>query len=928
VLRIIILCFLFLNVALQAQELPPVMNYDPSDYGAGNQNWMISKAENGNVYFANSLGLLEFNGARWELYPVPNKTIVRAVKALGDKIFTGAYMEAGYWQKNEFGTLEYHSLLPEFPAAIGDGEQFWRIQHLGQVVVFQSFEGIYLYNLQSEKIATLNTPAGAPISNLFNAGEKIYFIVPGYGLLSIENGIAVVTIPPEILQEREVVYVTGTESALRLITRRGDQFIWDGTVLKEMDFALPKELEGQSIFSALRLDNGSLLLGSVENGIYHVTPNGELVQHFNQENGLQNNTVLSLYLDEEENVWAGLDNGLSILNLNSPFKLYQDHVGKIGTVYTSFQTEDFLYLGTNHGLYYRINGEEEFSLVPGTNGQVWSLQEVDGYIFMGHDNGTYLVDGQSAERISSRLGTWLVQDYKAQDSTYIQGHYNGFSFLKRVQDGFVDLPLVNNFPHSSKFIVSEEDGTIWISNEHKGVSRLKLGPDLRDIKKSKNYSFKEGTGITSSIFKLNGNLFYSDIERIFKYDPEQDKFDPNNALANTFKDVEKISGKMVALEDKVMAFGENAILSADIADLEKNYSLAYIYLPRKHRSIPLGYENITQISDDTFLLGLVDGYLLFDKQFNTSGKDYKLEIDRVTTASLDERAYMLPLQGNKDLEYDRNNLNFYFSIPEYKKYVVPLYSYRLKGLSNRWSEWSTEPVANFENLRYGNYEFEVRAKIRENVTPDVSYSFTVARPWYLSNLAIAGYVVLFLLSLLALHLVYKKEHEKRIRENAKALKMKNLEAEQEIIKLKNEQLEKEMAGKNKELAVSTMSLIKKNEFLTSIKKKLQESESSSEVKTVIRKIDKDINEEDNWKFFKKAFSNADKDFFKKIKSKHPELTSNDLKLCAYLRLNLSSKEIAPLLNISVKSVEIKRYRLRKKMDLPREMNLVEYILSI
>ena len=67
--------------------------------------------------------------------------------------------------------------------------------------------------------------------------------------------------------------------------------------------------------------------------------------------------------------------------------------------------------------------------------------------------------------------------------------------------------------------------------------------------------------------------------------------------------------------------------------------------------------------------------------------------------------------------------------------------------------------------------------------------------------------------------------------------------------------------------------------------------------------------------FKEAFNNADKDFIKKLKSIHPNLTPNDLRLCAYLRLNLSSKEIAPLLNISPRSVEVKRYRLRKKMEL-------------
>ena len=150
------------------------------------------------------------------------------------------------------------------------------------------------------------------------------------------------------------------------------------------------------------------------------------------------------------------------------------------------------------------------------------------------------------------------------------------------------------------------------------------------------------------------------------------------------------------------------------------------------------------------------------------------------------------------------------------------------------------------------------------------------------------------------------------------------------MKVKNDQLSQEFDAKNKELAVSTMSLIKKNELLSLIKEDLKKtSEDNRSIKSVITTINKNITEEDNtWNVFKEAFDNADKDFLKKVKLAHPSLTPNDLRLCAYLRLNLSSKEVAPLLNISVRSVEIKRYRLRKKMDLPHEQGLVEYILSI
>ena len=124
-----------------------------------------------------------------------------------------------------------------------------------------------------------------------------------------------------------------------------------------------------------------------------------------------------------------------------------------------------------------------------------------------------------------------------------------------------------------------------------------------------------------------------------------------------------------------------------------------------------------------------------------------------------------------------------------------------------------------------------------------------------------------------------------------------------------------------------MSIIKKNELLNSIKKELKEGEEKG-VRGVIKIIDSNLNNTDDWQVFKEAFNNADKDFIKKLKLIHTTLTPNDLRLCAYLRLNLSSKEIAPLLNISPRSVEVKRYRLRKKMNLAHNDSLTDYILNI
>ncbi|WP_010231482.1 hypothetical protein [Gillisia marina] len=171
-----------------SQELPPVINYSATTYDAGNQNWMLAQAENKNFYIANGTGLLEYNGADWSLYPVLNNTIVRSVKTKGDKIFTGAYMEVGFWKENEFGTLDYTSLVDKFPQKMTDGEQFWHIENSDEMMIFQSFEKLYLYNLSTQKISTVDTPESAPIMNLFKVEENIYYQQESVGVFLIKNG--------------------------------------------------------------------------------------------------------------------------------------------------------------------------------------------------------------------------------------------------------------------------------------------------------------------------------------------------------------------------------------------------------------------------------------------------------------------------------------------------------------------------------------------------------------------------------------------------------------------------------------------------------------------------------------------------------------------------------------------------------------------
>ena len=159
--------------------------------------------------------------------------------------------------------------------------------------------------------------------------------------------------------------------------------------------------------------------------------------------------------------------------------------------------------------------------------------------------------------------------------------------------------------------------------------------------------------------------------------------------------------------------------------------------------------------------------------------------------------------------------------------------------------------------------------------------------------------------------------------------------EKEVVEMSKNALEAEVNFKNSELATSVMNAVKQNEILLKIKddlalasKEEKQEELARHLRRITRTIDSELKPDQNWTQFEQLFNQLHENFLQRLKEKFPELTSRDLKLCAYLRMNLNSKEIAPLISLSVRGVEDLRYRVRKKMGLDTTVNLADYILSL
>lgn len=915
---------------LLSQELPPIQNYSPKEYNGEYQNWGISQFSTRNIYIANHFSLLEFDGNTWHKYQLPSPSIIRSVKAIGDKIYTGSYREFGFWTKEGTGQLSYTSLSDRLDSPLSEDEEFWDILALDHWVLFQSLDRIYVYDNAEDTFRVLE--ANSAKAKLHLIKDKVYFQRAKQGLFTIENGEPVLVENDPILANRSIIGLYELGDLLLVITEDAKFYLYDFEILTpwptDMDDTFVK------LYSSIRLDDGTFVLGSISNGFYHLSKEGKLIRNINQAKGLNNNTVLSLFEDMDHNLWLGLDNGLSVINLYSPFNEYVDKLGKIGLVYAAMRHKNRLYLGTNQGLFSRrTDVSDEFKLINGTEGQVWSLQLVDSTIFCGHNSGTFVVEENRAELVSDFRGTWAVKPLKHTENLVLQGNYNGLSVLEKKMGAWSLRNVIDGFTISSRFFEIDSLEVV-VNHEQKGLYQIALDPDLRRVTNMTNV---EPIGHSSNIFQFKNRLYYKTYTGIYSVENQLKQISLDSSMTQmVFKENETPISIIIpdTSGQKLWFFTDNGIKYITQSTLSGKLSDTHISMPSALRSNlgVSGFENISMIAENEYLIGSSNGYvsLNLDKVRPITSS---IKINTVYYGDYRDVSTKAPIQLEGEFKYADNNFIFEYSVPEFDKYTEVRYQHRLEGLYNDWSGWSDTPETTFKNLPFGEYTFSVRAMVGNNLTENMaSYSFSVMRPWYLSNLTVFLYILAVSLLFFLVHRIYKRYYRKKqeslIQKNQKELERRKLQEKERISQLLNEKLQDEIDNKSRELAISTMSILKKNKFLSSLKSQLNNiPNKDSNIKSVLREIDKNINSEDDWKFFEDAFNNADKDFLKRIKAKHDSLTNNDLRLCAYLRLNLSSKEIAPLLNISVKSVEMKRYRLRKKFDLPHEDNLIEYILN-
>lgn len=953
-----LLMLLFLSAAGYSQNtigIPAIVNYPKEVYAAGSQNWGIAQDKNGMMYFANNQGLLSFDGTFWRKYQLPNKTIARSVAVDADgRIYVGGQSEFGYFYPSKNGALAYTSLMPLLQEQSKDFTDVWNICiHEGRIF-FRAYRKIFEYD--HKKITAYD---GVQWSFLASNGTSLLAFEINKGLVRYNKGLWLPAFSEGELAADVIIkgsaYI-GKDSLLLATLGHGLYVLHDDT-LTRLNSPGIASIAGQNIYGVSMLAADRIALITNLSGCIIINKKGEIIQRLSKQEGIQNNNVLSLLLDKDRNLWLGLSNGIDLVLYNNAIKNIFPEAQDKNAGYVSIIYENKLYLGLASGAYViPLDGNKDLSYTKGTfepvqgsKGQVWNFSNVQGRLLMGHNGGAFLVNNNKAQLLDSKTGFWNFQALQsAAPSWMLAGTYNGINFYNYQTAGFSN-PLANARFESARFVV-QHNNIIWVAHPFKGLYKVLLdgaGSPTVQMYQDNNHFLSTNH---NKIFRVGSRLVLTTDNGLFEFDDARNDF-----VRSAY--FEKLFDRNVSYirEDK---YGNLWFAHEKKIGVIDNTSgkPRKVFIPELNNRIQAdGFEHINIIDSNNVLIAGEKGFFHLNySQYKRNRHALNVFIRSVRPISQGDSTifggYAAP-QQNARLSYNYNSLHFETSSTLFGQEHTIEYSYLLEGFDKDWSDWSRKTEKDYTNIPEGSYMFKVRCRNNiDNESPVASFSFTILPPWYRTWWAYGLYLVLFAVVLYLFYKrqqkKYKKQHalklqeqQRKYDEEQKRLQMQYQlelsESDRQIAQLKNEKLQAEVEHKNTELATSAMNLVHKVEILSKIKDDLIHFKDTVQVKEskeflkLIKVIDTELNNAQEWEQFARHFDTVHTNYLKKLKEHCPDLTASELKLAAYLRLNLTTKEIAQLMNISIRGVETSRYRLRKKLGLTNEdANLYTFLIEL
>lgn len=869
--------------------VPLLQNFTPTQYFNKGKIWDIRSANSGIVYMAADKGLLEYDGKTWNSFK-GSTGFTRSVLVINDSlIYTGSDMDFGVWKKNKYQAFEYSSLYPFREDIQAISEEFWDVHKLEDNVIFVSSQNMYVY--KNEQLTKISAPY--KFSGSFAVNDSLYFADERQGLFVFNDLVLkqVFNYPDNLAFHISGIF--SNKLGMVIVTKNSGLYTYSSGNLNSWNNTLSQNLKTDNVFSFEQINSAHLAFGTIQKGLYITDLEGKIIHQINKQKGLPNNTILSLHYSPAGKLWLGMDYGISALDLRSKLTFFYDYRGDFGSGQSALVKNGIFYLGTNQGLYKSgwedLNndvGFNRFQLVPETEGQVWTLANIDNNLLIGHDKGLLALKGNTVEKLNSQEGVWTILPYK---DFLLTGNYNGVSIFRKSGNQWTFVKKMELILGSCNQLIIEKDNILWVNIPNFGIIRAVLDKDMNPADR---IIFEE------NIFEGNNLYLTRDEKGIHVF---SDKF-------------------QYTFDTEVMKFH----LKAETQNQ-----------PNIEGLIPGIYKS-GQLHPDYEFYPVYNGFALrYLKTEKVDAEQPALILRKIEAFNNDNK---VQLYTGEVVPYRLNNLKIQYIVPN-QDHV--LYQYKLNE-SDPWTSWVQDNSFEFLDVKFGEFTLFVRASVNGEITETNSVSVRIAAPWNRTGYAYAFYVLwiallgyfIFTWQKLSLKKQRKKlliKEKKSLRKQAEKHDLAISLLEQERLKTEVDQVKQQLKSKTIELANKARDNEEKNRLILTLKEKCEKAQDNPVIsnrmwREMQRLLDSYLNVED--KTFEIQMDELHQDFFKKLKEQFPGLSTNDLRLCAYLKIGLNSKEIADILNIQPSSAYISRSRLRKKLNLDVDEDLHDFLITI
>ncbi len=711
--------------------------YSPQDYGAFFQNWDIVQDTRGVIYAGNNSGVLEYDGAKWRLIPTPSRAMVRGLGVDGrGRVYVGGMGAAGCLLPDGRGGVTYHSLLDRFELGDSAGVEVMFVEVLGDQILF--VEAKRITGLRGDQRFATWRPKGRFLGS-WVADGRFFVQDSGQGLLVMKEGGLEVLPGAETLEDQRVGGVQpwtleNRKKGLLISTRDQGLFFHDGErLLPFVTHADPQLRQAQILHTSL-LSDGSLALGTVRGGVLRVGRDGRFLGSVGEAQGLPSEFVRRIMEDDRGGLWLVLGKGLARLEWPSPLTRFGSSRGLPGVAISCYRHSGSIYIGTDQGLF-RLedlgDGNARFRQMGGFANFVWDYLEWDHRLFVAHERGLGELKGDQVHPvIENSPAIFCLRPSRTRPGSVLLARRDGLAWMHRGAKGWELAGLIPGVAGQIRTVVEEDDGTLWLGTYNQGIFRVK-GPWEKPTQ-VKVYGPNEGLPSLNHtyIYRLGGVLRASSHDGIYRYLPDQDRFERDRAFDGLFPEGSRW----------VYALAEDAqgrIWMHSFDETRGSQATGAAVMGPQGRYIWEGKATIRAAGGFVeFLRPEANGLVWL------CGSDGVVRLDPGVPKSYDLRwkallrAYRsgetsLALNPGDRISYRHNKIRFEFALPSFDAGNLNRYQVLLEGYDREWGAWSGEPYRDYTNLEEGSYRFRVRARdLYGNLSQEAAFSFKVLPPWY------------------------------------------------------------------------------------------------------------------------------------------------------------------------------------------------------